>query len=164
MEKGWSFIDYGTLKLGVSHKWLNEFTRVIKWYLYTESDGYPLKLPKFAILDCHCLADVLNLKNLKTIWGIKLIFACIEGTKNVILFWIMLDNTLGQSVYRIFYFWFVWLFNLNIGDPLLRCNCFLACLKISRKVFKHFWRISIACATVPPELYFFKVLYHDPVQ
>ena len=110
------------------------------------------------------LSDVLNLKNLKTIWGIKLIFASIEGTKNVILFWIMLDNTLGQSVYRIFYFWLVWLFNLNIGDPLLRCNCFVACLKISRKVFKHFWWISIACATVPPQLYFFKVLYHDPVQ
>ena len=110
------------------------------------------------------LSDVLNLKNLKTIWGIKLIFASTEGTKNVILFWIMLDNTLGQSVYRIFYFWLVWLFNLNIGDPLLRCNYFLACLKISRKVFKHFWRISIACATVPPQLYFFKVLYHDPVQ
>ena len=84
------------------------------------------------------LSDVLNLKNLKTIWGIKLIFASIEGTKNVILFWIMLDNTLGQSVYRIFYFWLVWLFNLNIGDPLLRCSYFLACLKISRKVFKHF--------------------------
>ena len=110
------------------------------------------------------LSDVWNLKNLKTIWGIKLIFASIEGTKNVILFWVMLDNTLGQSVYRIFYFWLVWLFNLNIGDPLLRCNCFLACLKISRKVFKHFWRMSIACATVPPQLYFFKVLYHDPVQ
>ena len=110
------------------------------------------------------LSDVLDLKNLKTIWGIKLIFASIEGTKNVILFWVMLDNTLGQSVYRIFYFWLVWLFNLNIGDLLLRCNCFLACLKISWKVFKHFWRISIACATVPPQLYFFKVLYHDPVQ
>ena len=110
------------------------------------------------------LSDVLNLKNLKTIWGIKLIFASIKGTKNVILFWVMLDNILGQSVYRIFFFWLVWIFNLNIGDPLLRCNCFLACLKISRKVFKHFWRISIACATVPPQLYFFKVLYHDPVQ
>ena len=56
VEKGWGFIDYGTLKLGVSHKWFDELSRLIEWNLYTESDGYPLKLPKFAILDRHCLA------------------------------------------------------------------------------------------------------------
>ena len=50
MEKGWGFRDHGTLKLGVSHKWFDELNRLI------ESDGYPLKLPKFAILGWHCLA------------------------------------------------------------------------------------------------------------
>ena len=33
------------------------------------------------------------------------------------------QNTLGQSVCRIFYFWLVWLVKLNIGDPLLHCTC-----------------------------------------
>ena len=70
------------------------------------------------------LSDVLNLKNLKTIWGVKLIFASTEGTKNIILFWVILENTLGQSVCRIFYFWLVWLVNLNSGGPLLHCTCF----------------------------------------
>ena len=31
------------------------------------------------------------------------------------------QNTLGQSVCRIFYFWLVWLAKLNIGSPLLHC-------------------------------------------
>ena len=37
----------------------------------------------------------------------------------------MLENTLGQSVCRIFYFWLVWLVNLNTKGPLLHCtyNC-----------------------------------------
>ena len=36
----------------------------------------------------------------------------------------MPENTLGQSVCRIFYFWLVWLVNLNTGGPLLHCTCF----------------------------------------
>ena len=48
--------DLGTLKSGVSHKWFDELSRSTEWYLYTESDGYPLKLPTFAILGWHCLA------------------------------------------------------------------------------------------------------------
>ena len=55
-EKGRGFRDHETLKLGVSHKWFAEFSRLIEWYLNTESDGYPLKLPKFANLGWHCLA------------------------------------------------------------------------------------------------------------
>ena len=70
------------------------------------------------------LSDVLNLKNLKAIWGFKLIFASIEATKNIVLFWVMPENTLGQSVCRIFYFWLVWLVNRNTGGPLLHCTCF----------------------------------------
>ena len=50
------FRDFGTLKLAESHKWYDELSRLIEWYLYTESDGYPLKLPKFVILGLHCLA------------------------------------------------------------------------------------------------------------
>ena len=61
--KGWGFRDHETVKLGVSHKWFDELSKIdelmkwlIEWYLYTESDGYPLKLAKFAILGWHCLA------------------------------------------------------------------------------------------------------------
>ena len=40
-----------------------------------------------------------------------------------------LQNTLGQSVCRIFYFWLVWLVNLDTGGPLLHCTC-LSCFSI----------------------------------
>ena len=33
------------------------------------------------------------------------------------------QNTLGQSVCRIFYFWLVWLVKFNTGVPLLHCTC-----------------------------------------
>ena len=46
-------------------------------------------------------------------------FASIEATKNIILFWVITENTLGQSICRIFYFWLVWLVNLNSEGPLL---------------------------------------------
>ena len=51
------------------------------------------------------LPDFLNLKNLKTQWGIKLIF-CFRWSYKNMLFWVMSQNTLGQSVWRIFYFYF----------------------------------------------------------
>ena len=39
------------------------------------------------------------------------------------------QNTLGQSVCRIFYFWLVWLVKFNTGVPLLHCTCcFLHCM------------------------------------
>ena len=34
------FRDYGTLRLAESHKWYDEFSRLIEWYLYTESIGW----------------------------------------------------------------------------------------------------------------------------
>ena len=39
------------------------------------------------------------------------------------------QNTLGWSVFRIFYFWLVWLVNLNTRAPLLHCTC--CCLHCS---------------------------------
>ena len=54
VKNEWGLIDHGTLKLGVSHKWFDELSST-EWYLYTESDGYPLKLLKFADLDWNCL-------------------------------------------------------------------------------------------------------------
>ena len=39
------------------------------------------------------------------------------------------QNTLGWSVFSIFYFWLVWLVNLNTRAPLLHCTC--CCLHCS---------------------------------
>ena len=50
------------------------------------------------------LSDILNLQNLETIWGIKLTF-CFHWSYKNMLFWVMPQNTLGQSVCRIFYFY-----------------------------------------------------------
>ena len=40
------------------------------------------------------------------------------------------QNTLGQSVCRIFYFWLVWLVKRNTGGPLLHCTCFCKIIPI----------------------------------
>ena len=52
--------DHGALKSGLFHKWFDKLSGLIEWHLYTESDGYPLKLPKFAILCRHFLAYALK--------------------------------------------------------------------------------------------------------
>ena len=38
VRKRWS-IDYDALKSGVSHKWFIELSRLIEWFLHTDSDG-----------------------------------------------------------------------------------------------------------------------------
>ena len=52
MEKRWDFRDHGTRKLGVSHKCFDEFSRLIEWYLYTESDGYHWSYQNFLFWAC----------------------------------------------------------------------------------------------------------------
>ena len=97
-----------------------------EWWISTETTKICYFGLAFSGIGCQPirLSDVLNLINLKTIWGIKLIFRFSEATKNIILVWVMPENTLGQSVCRIFYFWLVWLVNLITGGPLLHCTCF----------------------------------------
>ena len=84
---------------------------------------YLLKLQKYAIFGLALsgigsqtirLSDVLNLKNLKIIWERSWFFASIEATK-ICYFGLWLQNTLGQTVCWISYFWLVWLVNLNTG-------------------------------------------------
>ena len=79
-------------------------------------------------------SDVLNYLKLYEVssW----FFGSIEATKNI-LFCVMPENTLGQSVCRIFYFWLV---NLNTGGPLLHCTC------------------CVILSTVPKVLILFKML------
>ena len=70
------------------------------------------------------LSDVLNLKNLKTIWGIKLVFCfhwsykryhTILGYAGKYSWPISLQNFLLLTCF--------WLVNLNTGGPLLLCAC-----------------------------------------
>ena len=70
-------------------------------------------------------------------------FASIEATKNIILFWVMLENTLDQSVCMIFYYWLVWLVNLNTGSPLLHCTCYI-CFR--RTNFKPVLNLPAPCS------------------
>ena len=62
------------------------------------------------------LSYILNLKNLKTVWGIKLIF-CFHWSYKNMLFWLMPQNTLGQSVCKVFYYYF----DLSILIPGVHC-------------------------------------------
>ena len=81
VEKGWDFRDHGTLKLGVSHKWFDELSGLIEylyteWWIFIEATKicyFGLALSGLGSQPTR-LSDVLNLKNIKAIWGIKLIF------------------------------------------------------------------------------------------
>ena len=39
VKNGRGLIDYRTLKSGVSHKWFDELSRFIEWFLHVDSDG-----------------------------------------------------------------------------------------------------------------------------
>ena len=39
VKNGQGFRDHGTLKSGVSHKRFDELSRLIEWFLCTDSDG-----------------------------------------------------------------------------------------------------------------------------
>ena len=40
MAKNWQdLLDHETLKSGVSHKWLDELSRLIEWFLHADFDG-----------------------------------------------------------------------------------------------------------------------------
>ena len=124
VEKGWDFRDHGT--------WWNE------WWIFIEATKicyFGLALSGIGSQPTR-LSDVLNLKNLKIIWGIKLIF-CFH-----FCFWVILENTLGQSICRIFYFWLNWLVNFNTGGPLLHCTYFFACIKLVACVLMCLWAIA----------------------
>ena len=39
VKNGRGLIDPGTVKSGVSHKWFDELSRLIEWFLHAENDG-----------------------------------------------------------------------------------------------------------------------------
>ena len=36
LKNVWDFFDHGILKLGVSHKWFDELSSLIEWFLHAE--------------------------------------------------------------------------------------------------------------------------------
>ena len=116
VKKGWGFRDLGTFKSDVSHKWFNEVSTLIERFLCTESDGYPLKLPKFAILGWHCLAQAHGQPDCQILkYQVDFLLPL---KLHLLLFSVLPQNTLGQSVCRIFYFYFY----LLILIPGIHCN------------------------------------------
>ena len=53
VKNGWGLTDHGTPRSGLSHKWLDEFSRLIEWFLYANTDGvlFDLKVNLLCILD-----------------------------------------------------------------------------------------------------------------
>ena len=92
--------------------------------MYSEGDGYPLGLPKFAILGWHCVALSANqivrcfkLKKLKNYMRYRIDFLLpLKLQKIPILFWVMMENTPGQSGFFTFD-----LFDLLILMPGVHC-------------------------------------------
>ena len=64
-----------------------------------------------------------KLKKLRSYMRYQVDFLLPWKLQKISLFWVMLENTVGQSVCRIF--WFVWLVNLNTRGPLLHCTCLI---------------------------------------
>ena len=38
LKNGWDVSDHGTLKSGASHKWFDESSRLIEWFLHADRD------------------------------------------------------------------------------------------------------------------------------
>ena len=38
VKNGWGLIDHGTHKPSVSHKWFDELSRLIEWFLHADWD------------------------------------------------------------------------------------------------------------------------------
>ena len=81
------------------------------------------------------LSDVLNLKKLENYMRYQVDFLLLVKLRKICYFGLWSQKTLGQSVFRIFYFWLVWLVNLNTGGPLLHCT-FLFILTKFYKIFE----------------------------
>ena len=60
------FRSYGTVKLGASHKWLNESSRLIEWFLHNDCDRviFGLTTSPLCIFDIYCMSNaVVLMKN-----------------------------------------------------------------------------------------------------
>ena len=93
---------------------------------------YPLKLQNMLFwagsvrhsLSANQIVRCFKLKKLKKDMRYQVDFLLSLKLEEICYFEWWPQNTLGQSVCRIFDFWFVWLVKLNAGGPLLYCTCY----------------------------------------
>ena len=93
-------------------------------------------------LSANQIGRYFKLKKLKNCTRYRLDFLPpLKLQKIYILFWVMLENTLGQSVCRSFYFWLIWLVNIGVHCHIVLvelCYCFCLFLSLIMNVFS-FW-------------------------
>ena len=75
-------------------------------------------------LSANQIVRCFTLKKLENYMRYQAEFLLPLKLQKICYFGLWLQNTLRQSVCRIFYFWFVWLFNLNTESPLLHFTCY----------------------------------------
>ena len=63
VKNGHGFRDHGTLKSGASHKWFDEMSRLIEWFLSIDSDGMVFSLTSNLL----CIFDI-NFVLILSIW------------------------------------------------------------------------------------------------
>ena len=66
IKNGKDLLDHGTLKSGVSHKWFDELSRLVEWFLLVDGDWiiFGLTTNIFGIFDmCWMSTAVLLIKN-----------------------------------------------------------------------------------------------------
>ena len=85
-------------------------------------------------LSANQIVRCLKLKKLKKDMSYQVDFLLPLKLEEIYYFGLWPQDTIGQSVCRIFYFWLVWLVKLNTGGPLLHNTCY-SCVHIYIKVF-----------------------------
>ena len=75
-------------------------------------------------LSANQIVRCFTLKKLKKDMRCQVDFLLQLKLEEICYFGLWPQNTIGQSVCRIFYFWLVWLVKLNARGPLLHCTCF----------------------------------------
>ena len=105
-----------------------------EWFCsYLHLVRYPLRIQKYAILGCHRLSTnqivrCFKLKKLENCMRYQVDFLLpLKLQKISCYFGLWPQNTLGELVVRIFYFWLIWLVNVNIEVLLLHCTCLNIC-------------------------------------
>ena len=93
-SKLWGLLDHGTLKLGVSHKWFYELSRLIECSLHTDSDGRIFGLTANILCLWHLSAGCRKLKVASTILGLVWLQVGVATQVTRLENWLYLKNVL----------------------------------------------------------------------
>ena len=148
VEKGWGFIDYGTLKLGVSHKWFDELRVTdIRWsyqnlLFWTGIVWHRLSANQ--IVRCFKLKK-LNYMRYQVDFLLPLKVQKISYYFGLCWKILLVNQFAGFFTFD--------LFDLLILIPLLHCTCFFWHVpRFQERCPNNFDQYSLQCTTVPPQL------------